>query len=1047
MKTFYPLTQKTIAVLLATVLLFSISTVMNAQKVLPFNTDNSRNQLTTDPYSEFTPMQSVSTFKNSEITNEYSFSGALLFDSHIGNRDYDVVTIPKFSSMSEPGKPALPEHVDNVLLPGNAKVHIEIVEATTTTYSNYYIQPAMTPAVDTEGADEPQFVIDHKTYSTDAFFPGSPVYIKSEQLLRGNKLVSVAIAPIQFNPVSKTLKVYTNIKYKVTYISGKTYQDLQMENSQQYLDMFQNISINKSQIPEFSVATKSLPTTPNYIIVTHDNYKAAADTLAKWKSMLGYSTEVISSSSWTAAMVKDSIHTRYHAASVKPDYFVIIGDHQDVPAEIHQAPNSNNFGTDLYYACMDGAGDYIPDMAHGRISVSSATEAMNVVLKMVNYERSPVADPTFYQKATNCAYYQGYEYQGQTYGSRRFLHTSEDVHSYLTNQGYTVERVYETDDNLNPTHYQNGYYSDGQAIPSDLLRSNGFQWDGDQHDIAASINDGRFYVFHRDHGYTDGWGWAHPFFANHPSAPHVQNLSNGNELPVVFSINCHTGEFTQAEAFAETFLRHSNGGAVGVVAPSFYSYSGPNDGFAAGLFDAIWSSPGLIPDFGSGGVSNPVVSSHNDIYTMGDVVNQALIRMMETWPGYGTQAQYTHELYHYFGDPAMRIFTAKPTAIAANVQDSITGFSISISNAAVSDAMATLYVDGELIAKTTLSNGSGTLSFTDSIEGNATVTISAHNSIPQIETVHIDNVIKQHPPVQQASNIDFKHDSVAKTISLTVTWTPGDGDHRLVKINDSDIFSDPVDGLEYTADNFYQNNGEQVVYVGDGSEVTVYGLNENTVYWFRVYEYNNEGVYTKYTTIEESGNPKNQIDDGGTFPVELLSFSGIQREERIELSWKTATEINNDHFVIEKIKGNQIIPLGHVKGAGMSSEIQEYIFNDENPEEGVNYYRLKQVDYNGNTEVFETIAVTYEQSSTLSLSNIHREGDELLFSVNGQVDGDLFISLNTVDGRLIEQRAVHSDELISGQLKISVPGCNQGYYILRLLANNQSISRKIAILR
>lgn len=1047
MKNFNSHFVKTIPAILI-VLLTSLIGVVDAQQILPFENSNEaqRSQTITNPFKEFVPQQNVSAAKGSEIINEYTFSGGMVYNSNYENRTFDVLSIPKFSALSEPGKPSLPVHIDNVFIPGNARVSIEILEAETTTFPNFYIQPALTPAKDTEGDDERQFVMDHKVYNTDAFFPAKPVFIKSEQFLRGNKLASVAVVPVQFNPVTQTIKVYTRIKYKVNYSGGKSFNDLQQDNSDHYLKMFRNVALNSAQIPKASANTRTSNNNSDYIIITHNDYIGAADSLAKWKNMLGYSTEIISSSSWTAAMVKDSIHTRYQNSTPKPDYFVIIGDHGDVPAEIHQTPSGENFGTDLYYACMDGTGDYVPDMAHGRISVSSSTEALNVIQKIIDYEQNPVSDPSFYNKGTNCAYYQGYESGGHTYTSRRFVHTSEEIRSYLTGKGYNVDRIYTTDAGISPEYYQNGYYSDGQPIPSDLLKSNGFQWDGDRNDITNSINQGTFYVLHRDHGYSDAVGWAHPQFVNHSSYPDVQSLSNGNKTPVVFSINCHTGEFTKPEAFAETFLRHSNGGAVGVVAPSYFSYSGPNDGFAAGLFDAIWSSPGLIPNFGFGGVSNPSLSAHSDIYTMGDVVNQGLIRMVETWPGTVTQTQYTHELYHYFGDPAMRIFTASPAAITANIQDSIDGFSVQISNASYSNATATLYANGELLAKTVLTGGSGTITFADSLEGNAVVTLSGHNKVPHRETVYIDNLIKPNPPALQAKNIDFVNNSSTKSISLTVTWDAGDGDHRIVKVNNSDIFTDPVDGVEYTADSYFHNNGEQVVYVGDGSQVTVYNLDPNQVYWFRVYEYNNEGIYTKYTTTTESGNPKNQTDNG-TFPVELISFDGHQNDKHVELTWSTASENNSDYFRVEKVSGEIANPIGQIPAAGYSNQILKYSFQDMQPSEGINYYRLEQVDFDGSSEKSKTIAVSYQKENELRIDRIQRVGDQLIFELAGEVTGDMHISLNAMDGRLIEKKIINSQNLKNHEISVSIADIKQSYYILRLVANNQSISKKVAIMQ
>ena len=1035
---FFSTTIKIVAIILIT----SVIGNLKAQEILSFGDDNRKNTEVSLSKKDLKPEQSVKTFKGQNISNKYDIFGALHSNSQIENRNYDVISIPGFSSISKPGKPALPVHVDNIFLPGNAKVQVKIVEADTIELKGYYIKPALTPAIDTKGADKPEFVIDNKTYSKNKFFPASPVYIKSETKLRGNKIVSVALAPIQFNPVTKTLKAYQNVKYKVTYQSGKTFKDLKYENTDHYLDMYRNISINNQQIPQKSNIQEKSSSSPDYLIVTDSAYNAAADTLAKWKRMLGYSVEIISNDSWTSSMVKDSIHKRYHGNTVKPDYFVILGDHDDVPPEIHQAPNGDNFGTDLYYACMDGSGDYVPDMAHGRISVDNSTEAINVVRKIVNYERNPVTDPDFYNKASNCSYYQGYESGGNTYTSRRFTHTSEEIYSYLDTKGYNIDRIYEADQGINPQYYQNGYYSDGQQIPSDLLKSNGFQWDGNSSDISSSINDGRFYVFHRDHGYTGSYGWAHPQFLRSD----VQNLSNGNKTPVVFSINCHTGDFLKSESFAEKFLQHSNGGAVGAVAPSYYSYSGPNDGLATGLIDAIWSNPGLVSDFGSGGISNPSLSSHSDIYTMGNVVNQGLIRMTETWPGYGNQSQYTHELYHYFGDPAMRIFTEKPDNIIAQVQDSVTGFSIKIDSANATNALATLTVDGQLLAKTTLNNGSGKLTFTDSIEGKAVITISDQNFVPFVQKIYIDNVIKQNPPNIQAKNIKFNADDSAKSTSLDISWDSGDGDHRIVKINDSDVFTDPVDGKEYTADNYYHHSGEQVVYVGEGSEVTVYNLDTNSIYWVRVYEYNNEGSYTKYTTTKETGNPKNQTDnDDGTLPVQLISFKGSQKANDIELTWQTASEINNDYFKVDKIDQDEITTLTHITGAGMSNKIVDYQYKDEHPAEGANYYRLTQVDYDGSSEVLKTIVVNYNNEKDLEIVKIQQTGNKLDFRVKGKAKGDMQVSLSSVDGRLIKQKRLKADELNDGAFQLNVSGYNQGYYVLKLVNRKQSISKKITI--
>lgn len=995
-------------------------------------------------HQSFQPKRLTGSAKSTEMVYEYHFSGALEYVSHFGNRQYDIITIPGFSSMSTPGKPALPLKVENVLLPGNARVHVEVIDSESHTFTGYMVQPALTPATDTEGADPPQFVIDQTTYNTNDYYPANPVYVHQESFIRGNKVAGIAIAPVQFNPVTGTLRVYTRLRYRITYDSGLSFQDMADNSSPHYLEMYRNIAINEDQIPKYAASYKGDEQDIDYIIVTHNDLLASADSLALWRSMTGYRVEIISSDSWTSAMVKDSIHNRYHNATNKPEFFVILGDHNHVPAEIHQAPNGNNFATDLYYACMDGPGDFVPDMAHGRISVNSPSQAMETVLKIINYERTPVLDPAFYNNSMNCTYYQGFEFNGTTYTSRRFLHTSEEARDYLLLQGYNVDRMYTTPSNINPQYYNNGFYSNGEPIPSDLLRSNGFQWDAGPAQITNGINEGRFLVMHRDHGYQGGWGWVHPFFVNHPSFNNVQNLSNGDKLPVVFSINCHSGDILQPESFAETFLRHSQGGAVGLVAPTFTSYSGPNDGLALGLYDAIWSQPGLIPDFGSGGVSNPPQTTHDDILAMGHVLNQALIRMVETWPGHGAQTQYTHEVYHFFGDPAMKIRTNTPTPITASVKDTIRKFQVQVKGASIQKAMATITYQGRLIARTMLNQGQGVITFSDTIKGNATLTISASNTIPHIQTIYINNHLKDFPPSQQARNISFNADDAAKSVSLNVSWEPGDGDYRLVKINNTDQFTDPVDGVEYQANNYYQHNGEQVVYVGEGSQVTVYNLNENEVYWFRVYEYNNDDVNTIYTTKEEFGNPTTQTDDQ-TFPVSLISFRAEEQDGQVRIVWETASEVNNDRFLVEhKCAGQFFNTVEVVPGGGSTWEHQTYMAIHREPCEGVNYYRLTQEDFDGSRETFTPIAVHFQTPSDPEIHGIEHGAGQLSFSLSRFPLGDLTLDLYAIDGRLLQRKKVVVNNKYQRHA-LPISGNSQSTMIIRATSHNgEHSTRKIA---
>ncbi len=107
-------------------------------------------------------------------------------------------------------------------------------------------------------------------------------------------------------------------------------------------------------------------------------------------------------------------------------------------------------------------------------------------------------------------------------------------------------------------------------------------------------------------------------------------------------------------------------------------------------------------------------------------------------------------------------------------------------------------------------------------------------------------------PTVQASNINCTEIGPR---SLNVNWTDGNGDRRLVKINTTNSFTDPVDST-YPADNAkYSGTGEQVVYKGFDATFNAYGLSPLSHYWFKVYEYNNTDTLTKYKTTTYTLNP------------------------------------------------------------------------------------------------------------------------------------------------------------------------------------------------
>jgi hypothetical protein len=652
---------------------------------------------------------------------------------------WDRVRLEGYPMSQDVGKPQLPARSEVVMVPAGAAFDYTFTYTGTTIAPGFRVYPVLSPATDRYGDPEPEFAYDSVTYATNAFWPASPVRMVTVQELRGMQVVWFDIMPFAFNPVTGELMRYDEITLEVTFQGASQFMDYTL-HSDTWLRNFPLVASNAgsiaAEINEHISQSESTNTqaVAGYIILTDPLFIDAATKFADWKRQLGYRVDVVARTGWTFQAMKDSVAVRYQQWVPKPDYLLIIGDHDRLPAQMLLNPDNILFGSDLHLVTMgQQVFGHLPDMAQGRLSVISSAQAMTVVDKIIRYEMNPPADSSFYLSGLNAAQFQDDNFDYHC--DRRFVHTSEEVRDYLLSKGYNIHRVYYADTtNSTPLYYNQSHYSNGQSLPPDLL-SPTFNWKGNATHIRNHINNGVFYVLHRDHGYAGGTGWHAPYYVT----SHIGQLTNGDKTPVVFSINCHTGEFTLPECFAERFQRHASGGAVGVVAASYYSYSGWNDGLTIGMFDAIWSQPGLVPAFGAGGIFAPVSNPHPNIRNMGFVINHGLIRMTQTWSSALIAAQYQYRLFHYFGDPAMRIRTAVPTPITAQHADSIpcNAPALHITGASYPNAVATLTIPGKTIGITTLSNGAGNIPMVPFASPYLILTINGPEHKPHIDTIWV----------------------------------------------------------------------------------------------------------------------------------------------------------------------------------------------------------------------------------------------------------------------------------------------------------------------
>lgn len=167
-------------------------------------------------------------------------------------------------------------------------------------------------------------------------------------------------------------------------------------------------------------------------------------------------------------------------------------------------------------------------------------------------------------------------------------------------------------------------------------------------------------------------------------------------------------------------------------------------------------------------------------------------------------------------------------------------------------------------------------------------------------------------------------------------------------------------------------------------------------------------------------------------PVELLSFMLSKESNQVLLHWQTASEINNDYFSIERSSdGQHFSTIGHVKGAGNSLSGLRYTFADVQPLAGLNYYRLKQVDFDGSVSYSEIKTISWLSSTDVLL---YPNPAEEHFTVIAPTRIEN-IEVSDVVGHVV----LLQHNLSSQELKIDLNSLPGGIYLVRIRTGSETV--------
>ena len=575
------------------------------------------------------------------------------------------VSINTIAIPSEAGKPNLPADSRMMAIPQGATAHLRVVSFEKETLHNVNIAPALRIQSENEEPDM-NYVKDMSVYSKDAYYPAEP-FVMGSSYIRGVETVTVAVTPFQYNPVTKDLIVYTNVELAVEFEGGNGHFGEDRLRSPYWDPILAAELLNYDQLPVIDYEARMQQWLRDndkgaeYLIITPNNdaWAEYANQLKDYRTRQGIITEVYRLDEMPATTTNDMkawFHSAYNTWEIAPVAVCLLGDHgtnmgQYIPAETVSHPSNGSCITDNRYADVVG-NDNLPDMVFSRLIAETPAQLPVFVGKQLEYEyTNPNMDPNFYSRPITALGWQT---------ERWFQICSEVFGGYMRQHGYDTNRInciYQGtpgsiwSSNQNTSMVVNYFGPNGVGYipqtPSELGNWN----NGSPELVVQAVNEGSFWLQHRDHGLETGWG--EPAVRN----SHVNQMNNVGKLPFVMSINCLTGKFNyNQDCFCEAWMRRTyngeNAGAVGVLCPTETSYSFVNDAYVWGVYDLFDGE--FMPTYG------PYAdNTGNWMPAFGNVAGKYFLAQ-SNWP-YNTESKdITYTMFTAHCDAFLRIYTQVP---------------------------------------------------------------------------------------------------------------------------------------------------------------------------------------------------------------------------------------------------------------------------------------------------------------------------------------------------------------------------------------------------
>ncbi len=611
-----------------------------------------------------------------------------------------IIRIPEMSQITEKGFPDLAKVTTSIVIPDLDEMEVNVVSYNYKEFNDVSVAPSKGHIYRNINPNDVPYTYGD-VYQKDDFWPGKLAQLEDPFILRDFRGQTINVFPLQYNPVSKILRVYTDIVIEITstkkeginpLFRNRSEISLEPEFGEIYNRFFLNMERAEKSYPMLEGEEGSL------LIICHDDFIDAMQPFVDWKRTIGRKTEIVSKSEAgsNATEIKAYVEN-YYNDNDDFAYLLLVGDGPQIP------PVSTSSGaSDNAYGFLAGSDSY-NEIFVGRFSAENVSHVETQVQKMIEYERDMTEADTWLSNGIGVARNEGAG-GGHNGGEADYVHMD-----------------YIGDTLLNYTYDEVSRRYDG-SVPGVT--------DATAADISADINDGASVINYCNHGSVTGWS-----VANYSSS-HVNNLTNVGKLPFIWAVACVNGDFVGNLCFAESWLRATDNneptGAIGMLAATI---------------NQLWQPPMSGQD-----EMNSILSEESIVHgstvkrTYGGISANGSMYMI---PLHGSGGLSTHETWVLFGDPTLMVRTDAPVDISATYNPvlflGLSTFDVNVDNAEGATVAITTVDNDEVVILGTgiVEGGTATVEFEEPLAtpGTATLAITGFN-----KTTYLNEELSIIPP-------------------------------------------------------------------------------------------------------------------------------------------------------------------------------------------------------------------------------------------------------------------------------------------------------------